>query len=484
MKSLVNTKKVLFVFLLLSVIGFSTTSCSSNANKAKPKVELSSRDVSKKVGADVAFISNDYVSGSGIVLKDGYILTNQHVIDGFASMNVSLESGKEFNDVKVYAQYPELDLALLGPISHKGSLDFSNTEDMQKGDEIYFVGYPDETDDKPVTTITKGIVSRIRSSKKPFTKYLQTDSAIAGGQSGGAMVNKYGEVIGISELGDESFGYALANENIQEGLRIMRSKRSLPSATYPLTLKEASKGKQENAISLINRYDSVKFVGYTKNKTTLKLSSSDKKPIALSVSDLNAEISKSSTLYDSVSNSFSDIDINDPTFENVPEDPEYTVKQDSSGAYNIELPEDTSFYVEILSDSFDNNNYSTNLISSLPLTKVVTENVLTQLKVGKTKYGVLESLEAGRMYSIDLEKDTTYKFSVTSRIGDASFVLVKDGGKAKEDWFIDDAEKNGGILGTDAIKEIDINESGKYLVLVPPSYDSALQYSVNVSKVK
>jgi serine protease Do len=137
--------------------------------------------------------------GSGFVIsRDGFILTNNHVIDKATEIKVKLESGKEY-DAKVIGHDPKTDLALIqvkldesfptpAPLGDSGAI--------RVGDWVMAVGNPFGLGQ----TVTTGIISakgRIIGAG-PYDDFLQTDAAINPGNSGGPLCNMKGEVIGIN----------------------------------------------------------------------------------------------------------------------------------------------------------------------------------------------------------------------------------------------------------------------------------------------
>ncbi len=103
------------------------------------------------------------------------------------------------------------DLAVLGPVNVLAQpLTLISGESTALGSELLLVGYPAEVDLFPSPTITRGILSRLREWERLGMTYFQTDAAIARGQSGGALVNAWGEVIGISTFSFSEAGFGLA----------------------------------------------------------------------------------------------------------------------------------------------------------------------------------------------------------------------------------------------------------------------------------
>ncbi|MFT3946051.1 MAG: trypsin-like peptidase domain-containing protein [Agriterribacter sp.] len=142
-------------------------------------------------------------SGSGVVVsQDGYIITNNHVIDGASEIKVGLNNKTSYT-AKVIGADPSSDLAVL-KIEAKNLpfLLYGNSDAVQVGQWALAIGYPLNLE----TTVTAGIISakgrtlglNSRKSQAPIESYIQTDAAVNQGNSGGALVNLNGELIGIN----------------------------------------------------------------------------------------------------------------------------------------------------------------------------------------------------------------------------------------------------------------------------------------------
>ena len=137
--------------------------------------------------------------GSGIIInKDGYILTNNHVVDNADEIKVKLSDGRELK-AKVVGRDTKTDLALIKISSlfeNLPVLALGDSEKMRVGDWVLAVGNPFGLEH----TVTQGIISatgRVIGSG-PYDDFLQTDAPINPGNSGGPLVNLKGEVIGIN----------------------------------------------------------------------------------------------------------------------------------------------------------------------------------------------------------------------------------------------------------------------------------------------
>ena len=138
--------------------------------------------------------------GSGVIVRaDGYILTNNHVVEGSQQIQVELTDKRVF-PAKVIGIDPESDLAV---IKIEGAdfpaIAFADSQALQVADVVLAIGNPFGVFGN---TVTMGIVSALGrtqvSESSPFESFIQTDAAINQGNSGGALVNTNGELVGIN----------------------------------------------------------------------------------------------------------------------------------------------------------------------------------------------------------------------------------------------------------------------------------------------
>jgi serine protease Do len=151
-------------------------------------------------------------AGSGVVVsKDGYILTNNHVVDGAEKVTVKLQDEREL-DGKVIGTDPATDLAVIKiDASNLRPASFGDSESLEVGEWVLAVGSPFGQFDN---TVTAGIVSAkgrtglASASDERNEDYIQTDAAINPGNSGGPLVNLDGKVVGInSQIATRTGGY-------------------------------------------------------------------------------------------------------------------------------------------------------------------------------------------------------------------------------------------------------------------------------------
>ena len=162
--------------------------------------------------------------GSGIVFsEDGYIVTNAHVVDGATSLKVILSDGTTY-EAELVGSDELTDLAVI-KIDATGlqAAEFGSSEDLRVADQVMAIGNPGGY--QLNSSVTIGYVSAlnraITNSSTGYTmEYIQTDAAINPRHSGGALVNQYGQVVGInsakiSATGYEGLGFAIPAETAQ-----------------------------------------------------------------------------------------------------------------------------------------------------------------------------------------------------------------------------------------------------------------------------
>lgn len=207
-----------------------------------------------KVGPSVVSIeifqgTNRVAAGSGVVVSDdGLIVTNAHVVsltDQFGrtlrnpSVKIRLSDGTE-RTAKILGSQPDNDIALV-KVDDTASLkaaEIGDSDVLQVGDDVVAIGNALDLGNTP--TVTKGIISAKDrelevDANLTLTGLLQTDAAINHGNSGGALVNASGQVIGINSAGipdAQNLGFAIASKTFQP--LIEKLKTAPPAAARPV----------------------------------------------------------------------------------------------------------------------------------------------------------------------------------------------------------------------------------------------------------
>lgn len=178
--------------------------------------------------------------GSGVIINadKGYVLTNNHVVDGADKITVQLQDGREFKG-KLLGKDEQSDIALvqIEKPTNLTAIKFADSDKLRVGDFTVAIGNPFGLGQ----TVTSGIVSALGrstgSDSGAYENYIQTDAAVNRGNSGGALVNLSGELIGINTAiispsgGNAGIAFAIpsnqANNIVQQILEFGHVRRGL-----------------------------------------------------------------------------------------------------------------------------------------------------------------------------------------------------------------------------------------------------------------
>ena len=191
----------------------------------------------------VVRISSTGGTGTGVIYdtegQTAYIITNQHVVEGQALVNVTVRDSATYegtvlgvNDVR--------DLAVVRICCGSfQSLTFGDVDSLEAGTEIVAIGYA--LDIEGPATVTKGIVSAVRFNRSYGAQVIQTDAPINPGNSGGPLLSLDGKVLGINtfklvETDVEGVGFAISALSVQESLPALRVGTPPPTPTADLRL--------------------------------------------------------------------------------------------------------------------------------------------------------------------------------------------------------------------------------------------------------
>lgn len=195
--------------------------------------ELTIQQVYAKVNPSVVAVVAEQSDGSAavgtgvIMTESGYIITNAHVISGGKSCWVALDTGVTY-DARLVGYDEDEDLAVLRAIADNPlpAAEFGNSDLLTVGDPVYAIGNPLGVELRG--TLTNGIVSAINREVEMQGRtmtMIQTNAALNNGNSGGPLINSYGQVIGIntmkigdyvSSAGVEGLGFAIPSTTVKE----------------------------------------------------------------------------------------------------------------------------------------------------------------------------------------------------------------------------------------------------------------------------
>ena len=212
---------------VVSVLNYKYTSSSSSSSDIYSMFGYGDSDSSGSSSSKKSLTL--YSEGSGVIYTTangkGYIVTNNHVISGAAKVKVILASGKTIS-AKVVCKDSTSDLAVLSIDSKyvTQTASFGDSSSLQSGQTVIAIGSPEGSE--YASTVTQGIISspsRTITYNSNQMTVIQTDAAINSGNSGGALVNSDGQVIGINSMklsssssGDsvEGMGFAIPSNEV------------------------------------------------------------------------------------------------------------------------------------------------------------------------------------------------------------------------------------------------------------------------------
>jgi S1-C subfamily serine protease len=164
----------------------------------------------------VVTVRTDIGQGTGFIISDdGFLVTNAHVLSGGREIQI-LDYEQNQHSTELIGYNITYDIALLKISGNYNSIKLGNSDDVQIGEKVIAIGNPLGLQ----FSVSEGIVSAInREGANGVKGYIQTDAALNPGNSGGPLINKQGEVIGINNFkvgGGESLGFALESNYIKE----------------------------------------------------------------------------------------------------------------------------------------------------------------------------------------------------------------------------------------------------------------------------
>jgi len=164
----------------------------------------------------VVTIRTDTGQGTGFIIDDGgYLVTNAHVLVG-GNRVIAITYNQDVLDAELIGYSGELDVALLKISGNFDSIKLADSDEVQIGEKVIAIGNPLGLQ----FSVSEGIVSAVnRPGLTNIKAYIQTDAALNPGNSGGPLINKKGEAIGINNFkvgGGESLGFALESNKIKE----------------------------------------------------------------------------------------------------------------------------------------------------------------------------------------------------------------------------------------------------------------------------
>lgn len=199
----------------------------SSESITSKRTSLSNHEIIKLVKPAITYIETDKGVGSGMIIDEsGYILTNAHVLWDANTVKVKLTTGSEYT-AQITGRDEIADLALIKIVGNKyPKVNMGDSDVVVQGDEVFALGYPFGLSGD--VSFKDGTISR-RLIDSNNNAYLETSTELHPGNSGGALVNKQGEVIGVNTLlYGQKIGGVTVGESIKLAIPINNVKKLIP----------------------------------------------------------------------------------------------------------------------------------------------------------------------------------------------------------------------------------------------------------------
>lgn len=399
---------------------------------------LAATAIFSQVAPSVAFIDVPTSSGSGLLIADGFVLTNAHVVWPFEKVRVVFPDGSEYPDTPVVHWDRMADLALLGPIETTlPPLALSSGESLPIGSGVLLIGYPGEAEEFPQPIISSGVLSRLRESELTGITFLQADAAIAGGQSGGVLLSKDGEVIGITTFyAKGQFALAIsAADALARANRLLAGEdvaglgdRRLPT----------SGGQTRHVITQESPHAVQTFVINVPVGTAVEV-------------HVDGEYDASFAISDGYGEWLSFVDDHTSGVESA------SFTTELAGPHFVHLFRESGWepaWVQVSSNR------------ELILYHDPDDNQVVSL--GQSVRGNIDHPDDTDLFVIDLRAGNTITLHVDSVAMDPLVGIIREGGEREE--LVEDDDSGGGLLGYSAELHFRATDSGRYLILVEDRY--------------
>ena len=417
-----------------------------------PTAQLTAAEVYSLVSPSIPFIETPTGTGSGVLIEGGYVITNYHVVWPYEVVRVVFPDDKVLQNVPVVGWDSMADLAVLGPVDvPAGPSKLGDGEDLAPGSALFLVGYPAEVDEFPEPTITRGILSRFREWERLGMTYLQTDAAIAGGQSGGALVNSLGEVIGISTFSFSEAGFGLATSAADNAPIVERLIQGDLTSELGDRRLPAGGGAFEFYVELANVWDSQTFVLEAAAGTTLGV-------------ELEGTEDGLFRVYD-------------PFGLLLEVDDGFTGTE--FGA--VELSADGVHFLQVETLSGESSTFD--LASTIRLKPFHDPDDGRTIVIGETVAGNIDFHFDWDWYSIRLEEGETVTISTDSTNVDT--LLYVDFPNSRDDQVVSDDDSGGGLFGINSELVYRAPNTGEYFIVVTDAVgDSFGGYYLSVEQAR
>ena len=417
----------------------------------------------------LALLETPLATGSGVLVEGRYVVTNAHVVEPFDSTTVVFPGGERHEEVPVLGVDFHADVALVGPLdtARRALPIIGAVPDADR--DLFLAGYPGDVDDGggPEPVIARGALARSRRLAEHGFTYLEADTVIADGESGAAVVDADGRVLGISGLStdDGESTVALSGTDILGSMARIRdgevpAYRPLPEGpgVTSTTLEFPS---EEHVWPLIMRTG-------TRARTVRLTTPAETRPGVL-VTDLYGDdlVFLNQEAVDS---------IEAESGEPVGVEPDAPV---APGVFEFELPARSYARIELRTLLPEGTRMPVE--STVPFNVVEDLDNDQQIRIGESVRGVLDPLEVSDTYLLELRAGQTVEIFAGSAYGDVALDVRAPGQSVADALGVDDSDI--GLSGLDAKVRYDAGTSGTYRIAVVSALWSPMGYVLRVTSV-
>ena len=414
--------------------------------------ELDAKGLLAQVRPSIGLITTPISQGSGVLIEGGYIVTNAHVVDPHSTATITFEGDDPITGVPVVGIDPYADIMVLGPIeTDRPPLPIASELQLEQGDPVYLVGYPGEFEVTPEVTLSSGLVSRLRNYAPFDHTYVQTDAAIGGGQSGGALLDSRGQVVGISGLSvAEEFALALS------GPDVLRSVDAIDSGgTPPFRPLITEPAETSGSFSFPDdTYYNLLLLNAADVDRELRLTVPDESQPLIQIHDLVGELAfVNQRMIDTAiagDPSLTAADIGVPLTSLGPNE------------YSAAIPAGVDAMITLATARPEGAEVS--YVSSLPLVEYPYTQDVESIEPGDSVEGVIDAFELEDLYLLDLEAGQSVTIRVSAGAGDPVFTVYPPGVDSSTVTPVDDSGI--GLNGLDAEETFTAEVAGTYEVFV------------------
>lgn len=409
-----------------------------------------SGELRRCLGPSLAFVATDFGVGSGVLIDGGYVVTNVHVVDPFGAADLTFTDGERHEAVPVVGIDAFTDIAVLGPIETDRPAIAVETQPIPEDEDepdVFLIGFPGGVeDDEPAITIAGGLLSRTRTDETLGLTYLQSDAAISGGQSGGALVDGSGRLLGISGLSfAEEFALVLSAGDVRASIdRILAD----DGDTYaPL---EGATGVDEQTTFDLNAQSPIVSVVLepASSRREIEVTAAADQQIGISVSSASGELwAINQDLRDTDREFYVDA---------------VSLESAGEGRYTFELPSDEHGFIYL---SRLDHDATVTVDADVPFSAQPDVADGGPVSAGETR-GVLQAYTTTAVHEIELEDGDVVEIAVSAGSSDPYFTLLAPGEEydAFADPQVDDG--GGGLYDLDSFERFEIDESGTWRIVV------------------